>query len=167
MLEFIEFHKWTNTSHRLTLIDDMLNKLTITIPSSEIFIDDRQKPRVYFLLDLKSGETSFTLKKQYRDFKTLHLYLQNTFSSSDEQLYKLIPDLPSKYEQGKQKKSVGELSKELELFIRAVVTNSGFSNLLIVKNFLADGLQKEEPAKGGEEEEDEDYDPFTSVYNKI
>lgn len=87
VLEFIEFHKSTNTSHRLTLIEDMLNKMKVTIISTEIIIDSSQRPKMHFILELKTVDSTFTVRKVYKDFKLLHEYLQNTFLNTDEQLY--------------------------------------------------------------------------------
>jgi len=81
------------------------------------------------------------LKKQYKDFKKLHQYLLNTFLQTDEDLYNQIPPLPGKYLQGKLfKKLVGDLQEDLDEYLAAIMANSGFFNLLIVKNFLAEGI---------------------------
>jgi hypothetical protein len=66
VLEFIEFHKATNSNQSLSSIDDILHKTTVRIPVSEIIIDEKQKARTYYQIELNSKETGqclYLLKK--------------------------------------------------------------------------------------------------------
>jgi hypothetical protein len=66
VLEFIEFHNATNTNQRISTIDDILHKTTVRIPASEIIIDEKQKARTYYQIELNSKETGqclYLLKK--------------------------------------------------------------------------------------------------------
>ena len=56
-LEFIEFHKATNTSQHLSSMDDILQKTEVRVPASEISIDDKQKARTYYQIEFNSKDT--------------------------------------------------------------------------------------------------------------
>jgi hypothetical protein len=75
VLEFIEFYKVTNTTSRLSQVDDLLHHFTLRIKMSEIVIEE--KPRVYYTLEIKgdSPDQVYQTKKNYKAFKTLHAYL--------------------------------------------------------------------------------------------
>ena len=60
--------------------------------------------------------------------------MHSTFLGVDDDVYKIIPSLPRKEE--------GDLQMALEEYLNLLLENPNFFNLLIVKNFLADGLQK-------------------------
>jgi hypothetical protein len=70
----------------LTLLDNinLMNKIVIKIPSTEILIDEtNQKPKVHFNVEIKAKscdqKSLYFLRKQYKDFDNFHKNLIVTF----------------------------------------------------------------------------------------
>jgi hypothetical protein len=83
------------------MIDELvhLKDTDLRIPHSEIIIDNNQKPRTYYHIELLSrltGQCLYRLKKNYKDFKNLQNSLHSTFLGVDDEVYKIIPSLPRK-----------------------------------------------------------------------
>ena len=79
------------------------------------------------------------IRKSYKNFRALHGQLQCTFVNSDEQLYSQIPQMPPKVVGLNSSK---DLLQALEVFMNSILENEGLCHLMLVKNFLTEGIVK-------------------------